>query len=64
MERTLVAAQSMARTGRTWSAIAADCGFADQAHLCREFRRHLGMRPTDLTRRLTEESGWVLRVWT
>lgn len=63
MERALLEAQSMLRPGRTWSAIAADCGFADQAHLCREFRRHLGMRPTDLTRRLAEESGWVLRIW-
>lgn len=64
MEHALIGAQSMRRTGRSWSAIAADAGFADQAHMCREFRRHLGMRPTELARNLGQENCWVLRLWT
>ncbi len=64
MERTLIAAQDLVRSDLTWSAIAADCGFADQAHLCREFRRHFDMRPTEMLRNLSRKSGWVLRLWT
>ena len=29
-----------------WAAVAADLGYADQAHLTRDFRRHLGMSPS------------------
>lgn len=32
---------------RGWAAVAADLGYADQAHLTRDFRDHLGMSPTD-----------------
>jgi hypothetical protein len=46
-----------------WSDLAVESGFSDQAHLCREFRRHIGMRPGDLGRGLTHESAWVLRIW-
>lgn len=35
------------------SAIAADLGFADQAHLCRTVREHVGHTPTALRRLLT-----------
>jgi AraC-like DNA-binding protein len=27
---------------RGWAAVAADLGYADQAHLTRDFQRHLG----------------------
>lgn len=63
MERALIEANTMGRTGSSWSDIALDCGFADQAHLCREFRRHLGMRPSDVRLKLDEDSHWVLRLW-
>jgi AraC-like DNA-binding protein len=37
------------------AALAADLGFADQAHLCRTMREHLGHTPTALRRLLATE---------
>lgn len=39
-------------TGLHWSAVAADAGFADQAHLTREFRAMVGASPMDFYRRV------------
>lgn len=46
-----------------WSDLATESGFSDQAHMCREFRRYMGMPPGEMRRSLTTESAWVLRVW-
>lgn len=48
----------------SWAQMAADSGYADQAHLCREARQMTGVTPTELARAGREdESYWVYRVW-
>jgi AraC-like DNA-binding protein len=47
-----------------WAALAAEAGYADQSHLCRESRRVTGFSPAELLRLLQEdERFWVYRVW-
>lgn len=47
-----------------WSDLAAQGGYADQAHLCREVRDITGLSPTELARASRDdESYWVYRVW-
>ncbi len=41
------AAQALAGHGRNWSDIAYSCGYADQAHLAREFSDLAGTSPTE-----------------
>lgn len=43
--RILRAEQQMATTTDSLAVIAVDCGMADQSHLCRTFRRVVGMSP-------------------
>ncbi|MGF1598578.1 MAG: helix-turn-helix domain-containing protein [Acidimicrobiales bacterium] len=43
---------------RGWAAVAAELGYADQAHLTRDFRRHLGISPSAyLARTARGETG-------
>lgn len=47
-----------------WADIAADGGFSDQSHMCRETRRITGLSPTELKRAMEEEeSFWAYRIW-
>ncbi|MBI3149924.1 MAG: helix-turn-helix transcriptional regulator [Betaproteobacteria bacterium] len=47
-----------------WSEVAANTGYADQSHLCRQTRRITGFAPDELRRRIaTEESFWAYRLW-
>ena len=47
-----------------WADIAAESGYADQSHFCRESRRVTGVSPNELRRRMDQdESYWVYRVW-
>jgi AraC-like DNA-binding protein len=49
----------------SWAEVAADTGYADQSHLCREIRRVTGFAPAELRRRIAEdESFWIYRIWT
>jgi AraC-like DNA-binding protein len=47
-----------------WAEVAADAGYADQSHLCRETRRVTGFSPEELRRRIAEDEGfWMYRLW-
>jgi AraC-like DNA-binding protein len=47
-----------------WADVAAEGGYADQSHLCRESRRVTGFSPDELYRRMcTQESFWMYRLW-
>jgi AraC-like DNA-binding protein len=46
-----------------WATAAADGGFSDQAHLCRETRRVTGLSPNGLKKAIDSEEGfWVYRL--
>lgn len=47
-----------------WAALAAEEGFADQAHLSRTAKRITGFSPSDFALRFAEdESFWLYRLW-
>src|SRR5262245_51310513 len=47
-----------------WAGIAAEAGYADQSHLCRELRRYTGLSPQQLWRCVPhEEDLWVYKAW-
>nr|WP_246574120.1 AraC family transcriptional regulator [Chelatococcus asaccharovorans] len=46
-----------------WAQLAATTGFADQAHMIRQMRRHTGLTPEQLRRRAREhEAFWAYRL--
>ncbi|TXT37611.1 MAG: araC family transcriptional regulator [Comamonadaceae bacterium] len=48
----------------SWTDVAADSGYADQSHLCRETRRVTGFTPEALRQRMAEDEGfWSYRLW-
>jgi AraC-like DNA-binding protein len=47
-----------------WADLAADAGYADQPHLCREARRITGFSPQALYEGIqTQEAFWAYRIW-
>jgi AraC-like DNA-binding protein len=64
-ERVLLAARTEQREGKiSWTGVAADAGFADQAHLTRETRAITGLSPTELARAIEhDDSYWMYRIW-
>lgn len=44
----------------TWVTLAADCGYADQSHLVRDFRAFAGLTPDDYLRRRTAFANHVV----
>jgi AraC-like DNA-binding protein len=58
----LVARSTQSRVN--WARIAAEAGYADQSHLCRELRRYTGFTPQQLWRCVPhEEELWVYKAW-
>lgn len=64
-ERSFFAAAAAQRAGALdWSALAAENGYADQSHLCRETLRVVGCSPAELQRRVQHDEGyWAYRLW-
>lgn len=47
-----------------WAQVAADTGYADQSHLCRETRRVTGFAPQALRQHIADdERFWIYRIW-
>jgi len=47
-----------------WAEVAADTGYADQSHLCRETRRVTGFAPQTLRELIADdERFWIYRIW-
>ena len=44
----------------SWADLACTCGYADQAHLAREFRELAGCSPTSLSRRRLPDGGFLV----
>ncbi len=63
-DQQMMTVRAMLQSGSTLAEVAADTGYADQAHFCREIRKHTGLTPKELARRVTEEeSYWPYRIW-
>lgn len=63
--RTAAPTSDTANYAPDWAAVAAEGGFSDQSHLCRETRRISGLSPNELKKAIEEdESFWAYRIWT
>lgn len=65
VESALLQARDAAGDGTLdWSRVAAEAGYSDQPHLCREVRRLAGAAPGELLRRSNDDDGyWLYRHW-
>ena len=64
-EQAFFHAISQGETPARWTDVAADVGYADQSHLCRETRRMTGFSPAELRWRIAgDESFWIYQIWT
>jgi AraC-like DNA-binding protein len=63
-EHALLIAVGSAQRHVNWANVAAEAGYADQSHLCRELRRYTGLSPQQLWRCMpNDEALWVYRAW-
>ena len=63
-EEALLLAAHSTQLRVNWASIAAEAGYADQSHLCRELRRYTGFSPQQLWRCLPNEDDlWVYKAW-
>jgi AraC-like DNA-binding protein len=63
-EDALLLAGQSRQPGVNWAHIAAEAGYADQSHLCRELRRYTGFSPRQLWRSVpSQEDLWVYKAW-
>ncbi len=64
-EAALVRARELASQGNVdWSDLAAELGYSDQAHFCREFKRMSGATPSQLIEKHGDkEHFWIYRHW-
>ncbi len=47
-----------------WAGLAAQAGYSDQSHLCRQSRRITGHSPAELWQRIAHDEGfWAYRIW-
>ena len=64
VEEALLLAARSTQSRVNWARIAAEAGYADQSHLCRELRRYTGLTPQQLWRRVPDdEELWVYKAW-
>lgn len=55
--RMRMASHTLVYTNRPLSVVAANCGFADQSHFSREFRRYFGRSPREYREHYSKEPG-------
>lgn len=60
----LIARHSKQTNALVWTDVAAESGFSDQSHFCREFRKLTGLQPEQVMQNLnTDERLWIFKTW-